>query len=425
MKKQLATLPKLLDKMLLALAFALCGLPASAEEISLRCQWTLMEPLRKVAATWETMTGHKVVITESGENSTLVLDDVRKELANPDSDVDIHIMDSAWIGLVADQLVDLRQYTSGTEQLHLPSIIEAYTVNGRLAALPLYTDVGVMYFRQDLLAKYNAPVPFTWEALANTAERIVTAERAAGNGALCGLIFQGLNYEGLTCCALEWINSHGGGTLIDADGSVTISNPRAEEALRRVAGWMGSIVPMETLTYKEEESRLVFHSGNAVFMRNWQYPWFMAQAEDSPVRGKIGVMPIPMGFPGGRSSSALGGWGLAVFKQSRHKEAAADLVMYLTGPQGQRELCTLESYIPSVTSLFEDPRITVNNPMAIREILNFTISRPVGVTGSLYPQVSREFSTAVHAVLRGETDAATALQQLEETLNRLKGMNWN
>ena len=46
-----------------------------------------------------------------------------------------------------------------------------------------------------------------------------------------GFVFQGKAYEGLTCNALEWVDSFGGGTIVDADGKITIDNPKAAEAL--------------------------------------------------------------------------------------------------------------------------------------------------------------------------------------------------
>src|SRR3546814_14584263 len=54
-----------------------------------------------------------------------------------------------------------------------------------------------------------------------------SAEQAAGDGDLQGFVWQGRAYEGLTCNALEWIASQGGGSIVDADGEVTIDNDEA------------------------------------------------------------------------------------------------------------------------------------------------------------------------------------------------------
>ena len=59
------------------------------------------------------------------------------------------------------------------------------------------------------------------------------------------------------------------------------------------------------------------------------------QGADSPIRGKVGVAPLP-GGTGGESVSTLGGWQLAVSRYSKHPAIAADLVRYLTSAKEQK-----------------------------------------------------------------------------------------
>src|SRR5690606_11371827 len=106
-----------------------------------------------------------------------------------------------------------------------------------------------------------------------SAEKIQNGERKAGNRNFWGFVFQGRAYEGLTCNALEWIHSFGGGTIADATGAVTINNPHAKKALTLAASWIGTITPRGALNYMEEEARGVFQTGNAAFLRNWPYAW--------------------------------------------------------------------------------------------------------------------------------------------------------
>src|SRR5690606_3132311 len=114
-----------------------------------------------------------------------------------------------------------------------------------------------------------------------------------------GFVFQGKAYEGLTCNALEWIDSFGGGAIVDAGGQITVDNPRAVQALALAGSWVGDISPTGVMNYDEEAARGVFQTGGAVFMRNWPYAWALAQGDDSLVRGKVGVMPLPSGGAGG------------------------------------------------------------------------------------------------------------------------------
>src|SRR5690606_25859027 len=105
-------------------------------------------------------------------------------------------------------------------------------------ALPFYTDAPALFYRKDLLEKYNKQVPKTWDEMTATAKEIMDKERAEGKSDLWGFVFQGNAYEGLTCNALEWIKSSGGGQIVEADGTISINNEKAAAAIDRAKGWI-------------------------------------------------------------------------------------------------------------------------------------------------------------------------------------------
>ena len=74
-------------------------------------------------------------------------------------------------------------------------------------------------------------MPTTWEELTKTAQMVQDAERAEGNDDLWGFVWQGNAYEGLTCNALEWVKSFGGGQIVEPNGEISINN--AERCCRR------------------------------------------------------------------------------------------------------------------------------------------------------------------------------------------------
>ena len=155
------------------------------------------------------------------------------------------------------------------------------------------------------------------------------AERAEGAADIWGFVWQGNAYEGLTCNALEWIKSNGGGQIIEPDGTITVNNAKAVAALEMAASWVGTISPPGVLSYTEEESRGVWQTGNAVFMRNWPYAYALGNGDDSPIKGKFDVAPLPSGGGDNTSAATLGGWNLAVSKFSPNPEAATALAMYM------------------------------------------------------------------------------------------------
>jgi trehalose/maltose transport system substrate-binding protein len=181
------------------------------------------------------------------------------------------------------------------------------------------------------------------------------------------------------------------------------------------------------LNYAEEESRGVFQSGNAVFMRNWPYAWALGNAPDSPITGKIGVSQLPKGGEDGKHTGVLGGWQLAVSKYSQNAELAVDLVRHLTSADEQKRRAIEGSYNPTIAALYQDEEILAATPFfgALYETFTNAVARPSRVTGEKYNQVSSEFFNAVHAVLSGKTDAASSLEALEGRLDRLsRGGRW-
>ena len=376
---------------------------------------------------WSKQTGNEVKVVATPNSATERFALYQQILASHSSDIDIFQIDVVWPGTLAPHLVDLSPYIGqDVTKQYFPSLIANDTVAGRLVALPWFTNAGVMYYRKDLLKKYNAEPPTTWQQLTDIARRIQNAERKAGNPRMVGFVFQAKGYEGLTCDALEWIDSFGGGALIDADGKVTVDNPNAFAALELATSWIGDIAPRGVLNYDEEESRGVFQSGNAVFMRNWPYAWALADAAGSPVRGKVGVAPLPAG-EGGASAGTLGGGQLAVSRYSKHPALAADLVLYLTGRDEQRRRAIAGGFNPTIPELYRDARVLRANPYldTAAQAFAHAVPRPAAVTGTRYNRVSTAFWSAVHAVLAGQSDAHTALGSLERNLLRLsRGGRW-
>jgi trehalose/maltose transport system substrate-binding protein len=343
-------------------------------------------------------------------------------LASGATDIDVFSIDVVWPGILGTFFLDLKEYAAGAENAHFDTITANNIVGGKLIALPWYTDAGLLYYRTDLLEKYKEKPPTTWEEMAATAKKIQDGERKAGNKDLWGFVFQGKAYEGLTCNALEWVASFGGGTIVGNDGKVTINNPEAAAALDFAATWIGSITPPGVLNYEEEESRGVFQSGKAVFMRNWPYAYQLAQAAGSPIKDKVSMTTLPKGTgANARGAATLGGFNLSVSKFSKHPKEAAALVLYLTGPIEQKRRAITAGYQPTIKSLYEDKEVLAANPSYAMLLGTFSssVARPSTATKGQYNQVSSAFFTAVQKVLNKQADGKAALTELAEKLDQL------
>lgn len=381
---------------------------------------------KEAAQAWAAQTGHTVRFFTTPQSSSDLLQLLGQILAARSPDLDVLTIDVVWPGLVRAHLLDLRPYSAGAEQAHFASQRVVAQPGGELLAMPWHADVGLLYYRRDLLARHGEAPPATWEALTATAARIQDAERRAGQADLQGFVFQGAAYEGLTCNLLEWVAGHGGGRLVEADGRVSVDNPRARQALRLAASWVGRISPAEVLGEAEEDSRRRFQAGQAVFMRNWPYAWALLQGPDSAVAGRVGVQALPRGGDAAQGAAALGGWQLAVSRHSRHPREAAALVMHLTSAAVQKDRAIRGAYPPTRPALYQDPQVRAAVPFldSLLPALATATPRPSTPTGAKYDAVSRAVWTVGQDVLAGRRTPEQATQALEQQLLRLRGPRW-
>jgi trehalose/maltose transport system substrate-binding protein len=403
------------------------AVPAGPTEITISCGSVGQDAdsCKAGVALWEKKTGNKAKVVASPESSTEALALYQQLLAAGASELDVIRIDVVWPGLLGGFLLDLAPFSKGAEKDYFPSMISNNMVDGHLIAIPWQADAGMLYYRKDLLEKHGEAVPTTWDQLTKAAKKIQDAERKAGQKDLWGFVFQGKAYEGLTCNALEWVASYGGGNIVEPDGKISIDNPQAAAALTMVASWIDDISPKGVLSDEEEGARSRFQLGNAVFMRNWPYAWALSQGKDSPVKDKVGVTVLPKA-EGGRNAATLGGWNLAVSKFSKHPEVAADLVLYLTGPEEQKRRAIEYSVQPTLPRVYEDKDVLAKNPFfaSLVDIFKNAVPRPT-VTAGKYNQASTAFSNAVHAVLTKEKPVKDSLTGLASDLERLKkGGKW-
>ncbi len=339
------------------------------------------------------------------------------------SEVDVYQIDVIWPGDLAEHLIDLNEYgAADVAKEHFPAIVQNNTVDGRLVGLPWFTDAGLLYYRKDLLEKYGYDAaPKTWDQLEEMTAKIQEGERK-DNPDFWGFVWQGNAYEGLTCDALEWVYSHGGGSIIEPDGTISINNEDAVKALERAAAWIGKISPPGVTGFGEEDARRVWQAGNAAFMRNWPYAYVLGNADESAIKGKIGVSPLP-GAEEGQSAAALGGWQLAVSKYSKNPEVAADVALFLASAAEQKKRAIKGSYNPTIMSLYKDPDVLEAVPFfgSLYDVFINAVARPSTATAPNYNEVSTLFFNAVYDVLTGKKDAQTAVEELELDLEDLVG----
>jgi multiple sugar transport system substrate-binding protein len=201
---------------------------------------------------------------------------------------------------------------------------------GRLYAAPFTTDVGLLYYRTDLVSRAELAPVRTLDGLIGLANQ-AKAEHPGASG-LDSYAGQFSDYEGLTVNLLEIIRGYDPQAFAP-DGA--IRDPGAvQSGLQAVAGaFTSDNIPAAERGYAEAQAVTAFATGNAVFMRNWPIYYAQLRAATEPgtaqVAGSFSVVPLP--FP-----SVLGGQDLAIAAASPHPAQALTVVEYLTSAQAER-----------------------------------------------------------------------------------------
>lgn len=301
------------------------------------------------------------------------------------------------------------------EELHdmFPGPLEAATTDGKLYAIPWYIDAGVLYYRKDLLKKHNRPVPRTWPELVETAEYITRKEKG-----LYGYVWQGKQYEGLMCNVLEFLWSNDGEVLRNENPVLNTTENIAALAFMHELIATFRVTPPQVTTATEEPSRHLFGSGKALFMRNWPYAWALLNRQDSAVKGKIGVAPLPA-FPGHESSPALGGWQLAVNRYSKSPAEAEKFIRFLSSPASQKLLALTIGYNPTRRTLYKDHELQKKQPFmtSLHDIFMKARPRPVTPYYMMITQVLQpEFSAAISGIKTPADALASGQKQMEQIM---------
>jgi multiple sugar transport system substrate-binding protein len=298
-----------------------------------------------------------------------------------------------------------------------PAAVDAHRWRDRIYALPWFVDVGMLYWRTDLLSE----APSDLEALDRMALAVLQSPPAGAAGMPAfGYVWQGARYEGLVVNFLERLGAFGG-EIVDERGRVRVDEDPAIAALTHMRDSIHRVgsTPPAVLSWQEEQSRLAFQNGQAVFMRNWPYAAaLLAQEGQSTVAGRFAIAPLP-GTPAGEPTSALGGAALAVNAHSDQPEEARALIDFLLEPAQMIERAEVVGQFPPRPALYDDPALADALGLPPSDVLRIVeTARPRPVT-PVYSQLSAILQVALHGVLTRQDEPRPALERAAAEMRAL------
>jgi multiple sugar transport system substrate-binding protein len=292
--------------------------------------------------------------------------------------------------------------------------VESATYFGKLYAYPYQTDGGLLYYRKDLVDKYNLKPPTTWGEMTAACKKIQAGEANPNLACYAG---QFQKYEGLTCNFAEAIDS-AGGEITDENGKPNVNTPEALKGLSFLTdSFKDGTIPKAAITWQEEPSRVAFQNGELIFLRNWAYVYNHAQNDgSSKVAGKFGVAPLPgLNGPG---VSTLGGHNLAIGTNAANKGTAADFIKFMSSDEVAKSdtLATSQAHVNR--ALYSDPDILKKFPHfpILLKSIETAKPRPKVVK---YGDATQAMQDSAYSALQGQVTPEAALSDLQSKLESL------
>jgi multiple sugar transport system substrate-binding protein len=359
---------------------------------------------------------------EMPASSNAYYDKLRTEFQAGTSDISVVGVDVIWPKQFAPQdwITDLSdRFPTSDQKAFIPVTIQVAEYQDGIYAVPWLScpDAGLLYYRKDLLDKsgISAP-PETWDELKQMATEISQKE-----GIQNGFVFQGSNYEGGVCNALEYIWTHGG-DVIDDNDNIVIDSPEAAAGLSTYHSMITSgAAPEAVANWTETESSANFYNGDSVFIRYWPslYGGFGDTATTKIKPEQVGIAPIPVDKPGDPTYSCLGGWQMAIYANTEIEDDAWKFIDFMTSEESQKERVIIGGYDPSRKALYSDPEVAKATPvvkLAKDVLLKNVKSRPVT---EYYGDMSLEMAEQFNSALKGDVSPEEAVKTLQKSLSQI------
>ena len=348
------------------------------------------------------------VQVERGPLNTEAISDLAiSSLLLGDSPYDLLLMDVTWTPkyVAAGWLEPLEPLLGETADAGLVAGADlGNRFNGHLWRLPLLASTGLLFWRQDLLP----------EPPRTTDELVSMARSQQSQGTVrWGYVWQGRQYEGLSCVFLEVLSGFGGHWLNPENSSQPeLDSPEALAATR----WLDELIrqgisPPSVVNMAEQDSLQSFRSGEALFMRNWPYAWNELQKPGSGVKDKVGVsLPVPA--PGHAPTSTQGSWGLSLLKGSSHPQQAAEVIRWFTSIDVQTALLRDSGYPPTLQAIYDNAALQQELPLLplLKRSLAAAKLRPAT---PLYAQLSDLAQRRLSGIFTGADPVDPAMAQLQ------------
>ena len=329
---------------------------------------------------------------------------------------DVATLQDAWmneeIAAFLEPLQDRLAATDADYQASdlIQSLIDVNTVDGNLLAVPFRGGTTMLYYRTDHLAEAGVAVPTTLEELRAAAIALTRDTDGDGTTDIYGLVQRGIPGFEIVQDFGRILFANGGG-ILNADGSAcAITEPAGVGAIQLWADlYQGGYMPPDLFAIGRDEQIRQMQTGRAS-MGIYFSPYYgtLLQELDAEL---VGWAPSPTaeGVQPGRSLNTL--WSLAIDGSSDQKDAAWQLVQWLTNAENQVTMAVEFANAPVRESTYVNDAFVAKNPLGGDWLIataasSFTPSHP------RFAEMADAMSIELTAAIEGRKTAEAAAQAM-------------
>ncbi len=339
-----------------------------------------------------------------------------RALRSKNSRIDVFAVDIFWIPRFAKWSEPLTQYFTPQELNGIMSYaLESCYHDSELVAMPLYLDIGVMYYRRDLLQnlpdfaalEQQLKQSITWEDFIKLHQQMPTNGRPF-------YLFPSDNYEGLMCSFIETL---AGQQLAVSSGDFALDSPQAQRGLSLLVDLVQKyqITPIAVTEFREVDAYQYALENDALFFRGWpgNLKPYLTSFEEKVENIDVAALPH---FKGQKPVAVFGGWNLMIASTSTKKAAALEFLKFVASPQTQKLIYNEMGYLPTNDAVYQDSAFVAHHPELrfYREYLQCGFHRPAREE---YTKISDIVSYYARRAIRREISVNEALRQAVEHIN--------
>ena len=341
---------------------------------------------------------------------------IARNLRSRSSRIDVFSVDLIWVPRFTKWAEPLAPYFAPQFLNKLvPQPLQTCYVDDSLYAVPLYTDIGALYYRKDMILalpdgeaivdRINQSI--TWEEMLELRESYFPGKPT--------FIPQAVAYEGLICNFNEIIGQtledEVSGKLINLTDSLIIERTHF---MREMI--VTNFAPIEALSMTEDDCIRFALAHDIPFVRGWptmnneNYQRF-----DPVLFEKLEIAPLPH-FEGGESTPVFGGWNMMLSKHSPVKRAAIEFMKFACSMEGQQIFYESEGLLPIQREFYSRPESGPRQQrlQLIQKMMQKGLHRP---TLDQYTLISDILSTKLHQILSGEIEVEAGLTMAQAEID--------